>query len=261
MTRTLRIDRDKLSLKSGFGWLVIFCGLGLLTSLGCSLGTLIVQVPTPTTTPFKTPQATFTHTPVWTPTFTPTPTPIPTDTPTPAPTITPTSLPTEEEAESGEATEPAPPAEEAAAEAPPPAPVDTPTPAGPAPTATPAFPFNIVFSTHDTGSPGETRITGWVRIDYEPGKFKTLSGFRMKALAPDGNTYFSEVSGSGPGDSTVPGTGDNHLMNTKLEIRPYTAGAYKLFLVEGEEQVSPEIEFTLSADPRQYIHFDFFKQE
>ena len=83
----------------------------------------------------------------------------------------------------------------------------------------------------------------------------------MKTVAPDGNVHLSELSGSGPGDSTVPGTGDNHWMNTKLELRPYTPGTYKLFLVEGDTQVSPEIEFNLSADPLQYIHFDFFKQE
>jgi hypothetical protein len=50
-------------------------------------------------------------------------------------------------------------------------------------------------------------------------------------------------------------------MNTKLEIRPYTPGVYKIMLVEGGLQVSPEIELTLSADPLQYVHIDFFKQE
>ena len=83
----------------------------------------------------------------------------------------------------------------------------------------------------------------------------------MKVLAPDGNEYLSEVSGPGAADSTVPGTGDNHLMNTKLEIRPYTPGTYKVFLVEGGLQVSPEIELNLTAVPMQYVHFDFFKPE
>lgn len=105
-------------------------------------------------------------------------------------------------------------------------------------------------------------MTGWVRVDYDtPGYFKTLSGFQLKALAPDGNTYLSDVSGSGFGDSTVKGTGDNHNMNTKLEFVPYLAGLYKVMLVEGDTQVSPEIEINLSPDPMQYVHFDFFKQE
>ena len=83
----------------------------------------------------------------------------------------------------------------------------------------------------------------------------------MRVEAPDGQTYYSEVSGAGSTDSTVPGTGDNHRMNTKLEIRPYTPGTYKVALVEGEAQMSPEIEITLDASPLQYVHFDFFKQE
>ncbi len=103
-------------------------------------------------------------------------------------------------------------------------------------------------------------MTAWIRVDYEPGRFDTLSGFQMKALAPDGNTYLSELSGSGFGDSTVKGTGDNHNMNTKLEFTPYTPGTYKIMLVEGETQVSPEFEISISAEPMQYVHFDFFKQ-
>jgi hypothetical protein len=50
-------------------------------------------------------------------------------------------------------------------------------------------------------------------------------------------------------------------MNTKLEFVPYTAGLYKIMLIEGEIQVSPEIEINLSANPLQYAHFDFYKQE
>ena len=53
----------------------------------------------------------------------------------------------------------------------------------------------------------------------------------------------------------------NWCSNTKLEIRPYTAGTYKIYLVEGGVQVSPEVELNLSAEPRQYVHFEFFKQE
>jgi hypothetical protein len=224
--------------------------ISVTLSMGCSIGALIVQVPTPTPLPHKTPKPTYTLTPYYTPTNTPTNTP--TATPTPTPTETPTPTPTEP-----------PPEEEAAAEVPaePVAPPATPTPEEPTATPTPAFPFNVVYFQHDTGSAGETRFTGWIRVDYGPGKFKSLSNFQMKVLAPNGVEYLSEISGPGATDSTVPGTGDNHLMNTKLEIRPYTPGTYKVFLVEGGVQASQEIELAVNAEPRQYIHFDFFKQE
>jgi hypothetical protein len=229
---------------------------GLVVSLGCSIGALVVQVPTPTVPARKTPMPTFTLTPYYTPTNTPTSTP--TETPSPTPTDTPTPTPTEppaEEEEAVSAVEPPP----AAAE--PVQPPPTPTPEEPTATPTPAFPFNVDYFQHDTGSPGETRLTGWIRADYGPGRFKSLANYQMKVIAPDGGEYLSEMSGPGAADSTVPGTGDNHLMNTKLEIRPYTPGVYKIMLVEGGLQVSPEIELTLSADPLQYVHLDFFKQE
>jgi hypothetical protein len=229
---------------------------GLVLSLACSAGKLVVQVPTPTPTRFKTPRATYTITPNWTATFTPSPTPTGTSTPTP--TETPTPTPTETPEEEERAT---PPVEQA-----PPTPAEptpTPTPEEPTATPTPAFPFEIVFYTHDTGSPGETRITGWIRLDLKqgPGFFRTLGGYQIKALAPDGNTYLSEISGPGHTDSTVPGTGDNHFMNTKLEFPPYTPGTYAIYLVEGGLQVSPEVQLTLNSDPRQYVHLDFFQSE
>jgi hypothetical protein len=230
---------------------IIFGLISLILSLACSVGALAVQAPSPTPTSLKTPQPTYTFTPHWTPTFTPSVTPTETSTPTETPTPTPTETPAE--------VEPPQPAEEVPPE--PAEPTATPTPEEPTATPTPAYPFDVVYYVHDTGSPGETRMTAWIRVDYGPGQFKTLSGFEMKAIAPDGNTYTSEISGSGFGDSTVKGTGDNHNMNTKLEFRPYTPGTYKIFLVEGGSQVSPEIELTLSADPMQYVHFDFFKQE
>lgn len=240
--------------------------VGLIASLGCSLGALVVGAPAPTATPVKTPKPTFTFTPVRTPTFTPSITPTPTQTHTPTPTSTATPTPAEEETDEAgeaeaEAVAPEPVAEVQSEPAPPPQPTNTPAPEAPTATPAPAFPFTGVPSIHNTGSPGETRITGWVRIDYAPGQFKTLAGFQMKATAPDGTVYLSEMSGPGFGDSTVPGTGDNHWMNTKLEIRPYTPGPYKIVLVEGETQMSQEYEFTLSADPLQYVHWDFFKQE
>jgi hypothetical protein len=228
---------------------------GLFLSLGCSVGSLVVQAPTPTLPPRKTIKPTFTPTPYRTPTFTPTTTP--TETPSPTPTDTPTPTPTEPPPEESDSA--AQPAAEARSE--PAEPTATPTPEEPTATPTPAFPFNVVYYQHDTGSPGETRMTGWIRADFGPGKFKSLANFQINVVAPDGNTYLSEMSGPGATDSTVPGTGDNHLMNTKLEITPYTPGTYRLFLVEGGLQVSPEVELTLSADPLQYVHIDFFKSE
>jgi hypothetical protein len=225
---------------------------GLILSLGCSVGVLAVTQPTPTVTPRKTPKATYTLTPPATPTRTPTPTVTPSATPTNTPVPTNTPLPPEEAEKNEPPTAPPPPAE----------PTATPTPEEPTATPTPEFPFQVNQFVYSTGSPGQTRMTAWIRVDYDrPGYFKTLAGFQMKALAPDGNTYFSDVSGSGFGDSTVRGTGDNHNMNTKLEFQPYTAGTYKIMLVEGDTQVSPEIQITLSAAPLQYVHFDFFKQE
>jgi hypothetical protein len=224
-------------------------------SMACSAGKLLVQEPPPTATRFKTPKATYTFTPDWTATFTPSATP--TFTPTPTPTHTPTPTPTEVPEE--DTPEPPPPANQ-----PPPAPAaptDTPTPSEPTATPTPEFAFKVDQFTYSTGSPGQTRMTAWVRVDYAPGVYSTLANFQMKAIAPDGNTYLSELSGPGHADSTVPGTGDNHFMNTKLEFVPYTPGPYTIYLVEGGIQVSPEVQFDLSADPLQYIHFDFHKSE
>ncbi len=236
-------------------FLIMAIAVGLALSLACSAGKLIVQAPAPTPTRFKTPRPTYTFTPEWTATFTPTSTPTPTETPTP--TQTPTTTPTPTETPEEEA--PPPPVQQPP---PPPAePTATPTPAEPTATPTPEFPFTVTFFAHDTGSPGETRMTGWIRVDYGPGKYKTLSGFQIKAIAPGGNTYLSEMSGPGFGDSTVKGTGDNHNMNTKLEFQPYTPGPYTIYLVEGGRQVSPEIQLTLNAEPRQYVHFDFAKTE
>lgn len=235
--------------------------ISIVATLGCSVGTLLVQVPTPTLSVEKTRQPTFTITPIKTATPTPTATPTETSTATPTPTHTPTPSPTSGDTSAAPA-QPAQSAQPAAAPVEPAAPAEpppTPTPAEPTATPTPAFPFNVVYYQHDTGSPGETRITGWIRLDIGPGQFKTLSNFQIKAVAPDGNTYLSEPSGSGTADSTAPGTGDNHRMNTKLEIKPYTPGVYKIQLVEGGVQVSQEIEVTLNAEPRQYTHLEFFK--
>jgi hypothetical protein len=233
---------------------VVIMLAGFVFSMACSAGKLLVQVPTPTATTLKTPKATYTFTPEWTATFTPSATPTFTPTPTPTPTFTPTptEIPEEDTAESPPANQPPPP---------PPAPTDTPTPEEPTATPTPEFEFEVDQFTYSTGSPGQTRMTAWIRVDYAPGVYSTLAGFQVKAIAPDGNTYLSELSGPGHADSTVPGTGDNHFMNTKLEFAPYTPGPYTIYLVEGGIQVSPEIQFDLNADPLQYIHFDFHKSE
>ncbi len=178
----------------------------------------------------------------------PTETPLPTDTPPP------TDPPEANEASAAESAPPAPP--------PPPAePTATPIPEEPTPTPEPEFPFSVTYFTHDTGSPGEVRMTAWIRRDSGPGIYKTLAGFQLNVTAPDGSTHLSEVSGPGTADSTMPGTGDNHRMNTKVEIRPYTAGEYTVFLEEGGVQVSPATKVNLSANPLQYVHFEFFVTE
>lgn len=243
-----------LPVKPAFLWIV---AVSVIFNLGCSLGALVVQAPTATPTRDKTPRATYTFTPDWTPTFTPsaTPTETPTATMTPTATLTPSEATEGAEAAQAEAPPPPPPPPPPAEEAPAP-----PSPEVPEATTEPEFPFQVNYFVHDTGSPGETRMTAWIRRDFDPGIFKTLEGFQMRALAPDGNAYLSEISGPGAGDSTVKGTGDNHNMNTKLEFPPYTPGLYKITLVEGGVQVSPEIEITLSEEPMQYVHFDFFEQ-
>jgi hypothetical protein len=236
-------------------WLAIAL-IGLSVNLACSAGSLLVQAPTPTATRLKTPKPTFTPTPFRTPTFTPTPTftSTPTETPLPTQTPLPTDTPEDDEAaepESAPAAPPPPPAE----------PTATSTPEAPTPTPEPEFPFSVTYFTHDTGSPGETRMTAWIRRDSGPGIFKTLEGLQLNVTAPDGSTHLSELSGPGTADSTMPGTGDNHRMNTKVEIRPYVAGEYTVFLEEGGVQVSPATKVNFSANPLQYVHFEFVVTE
>ena len=83
----------------------------------------------------------------------------------------------------------------------------------------------------------------------------------MRITGPAGQTILSKPSGEGTADSTMAGTGDNHRMNMKVEIAPYTPGTYKIALMEGDTQISPELEINMSAAPLQYAHVDFFKQE
>ncbi len=193
----------------------------------------------PTSTPLPTP--TNTRVPTWTPapTRTPTATRVPTDTPLPPPTDTPLPVPTSE------------------------SPTLTPTPAAPTPTPTPEFPFVATFEVFDTGTPEMTRITGmaWKIIDVNLALYDGEPGYQMRLVDPNGGVHLSDVSGLGGTDSTCVGCGDNRRMNMKIEIPPYTPGTYRVTLVQGEKQVSPEVTFTLAADPPQYVHVNFVPWE
>lgn len=226
-----------------------------MSGLGCSLGTLLVRVPTPTATPTKTPRLTFTPTPNWSPT------PLPTDTPTftpepPTPTDTPPA-PTDTPAPVEAPTDTPPPPTDTPVPAPA-QPTSTPTPAPPTATPAPSYAFIAVACSHPTGSPTFTRITAAAIeiINASAGEFKALPGYQLKVIGPAGERL-SEISGPGLADSTTPGTGDNHFMNMKVEIPPYSPGTYRAYLVQGDQQVSPAVELNFTADPLQYIHIDF----
>ncbi len=240
----------------------------LVGSLGCSVGRLLVRVPTPTPEPTKTPRPTFTFTPNWTPTPPPTPTATlraepqdeapPTDTPTPGATE-----------EAGETTaEAAPPTD---TPIPPPTntpvpqpPTDTPTPEPPTATPTPAFPFRVVNVLSHPIEPAKnlTYITGLVGIvlSENPPDYRFPGGYRMRVIDPAGQTHYSEVTGEGtPGHSRCPGCGDDHPANMKVEFTPYIAGTYKVALMQGDAQVSNEVEF--QADPAEHYFWIEFRQD
>ncbi len=193
----------------------------------------------PTSTRLPTP--TNTRVPTWTPspTYTPTATRIPTDTPEPTPTDTPAPAPTSE----------VPPA--------------VPTLAAPTPTPTPEFPFVPTVETFDTGTPQMTRVTGmvWEVISVNLALYDGQPGYQMRLVDPNGNVHLSDVSGPGGTDSTCAGCGDNQRMNMKIELRPYVPGTYRVALVQGEKQMSSEVEFTLAAAPLQYVHVKFVPWE
>jgi hypothetical protein len=228
----------------------------LVSGLACSLGTLLVRVPTPTRQPTKTPRPTFTFTPNWTPTRMPTAT----DTLTPLPpTATPIPPPT---------AKPAKPAK-AAATPDTPVPGDTPTrrPAKPKPTAeptatpTPQYSFTVTPYTFNTGSAVETRVTGYVIevFDASTGQFQDLSGYQFVLVDPQGSQHLSNMSG-GRNHTTGEGLGDDRWFNTEAKISPYTSGHYRAWLVKDGVQQSPAIEFDLASQPNQYVHLDFFRQ-
>lgn len=187
---------------------------------------------TPTPRP---PTPTNTRVPTWTPspTRTPTATRVPTDTPVPTPTDTPS---------------PVPPSEISAA-----------APAAPTPTPTPEFPFEASVEIFDTGTPQMTRITGmvWKVISVNLALYDGEPGYQMQLVDTNGGVHKSDVSGRGGTDSTCRDCGDNRRMNMKVEISPYVPGTYRVMLMQGKEQVSPEVEFTLAANPQQYVHVNF----
>jgi hypothetical protein len=231
--------------------------MALVGIMGCSVGRLLVRVPTPTAEPTKTPRPTFTFTPNWTPTPTPTPTftltPVPpTDTPTPE--ATPTLEEATAEAELPTDTPPPPPTNTPVPQPPP----NTPTPEPPTATPTPQYPFTITPYIHDSGLALETRVTAHVvkEQDFSTGAYESLVGYQVVLIDPIGGEHLSNMSG-GKNHSTGAGLGDDHWFNTEVKVAPYTPGTYRVWLVKDGVQQSPEFEFTLSASP-QYIHLDIF---
>ena len=197
--------------------------------------------PTITSTPTRPPTPTNTRVPTWTPspTYTPTATRVPTDTPVPTPTDTP----------------PPPPANHAAASAP--------EPVAPTLTPTPEFPYDVLVEAFDTGAPQTTRVTGmvWKVTDVSLALYEGEPGYQMRLVDPNGGVHLSDVSGIGGTDSTCRDCGDNRRMNMKIEVRPYVPGTYRVGLVQGEQQMSREVEFTLAANPLQYVHVNFVPWE
>lgn len=198
----------------------------------------------PTSTPPRAPTATNTRVPTWTPspTRTPTATRVPTDTPVPTPTDTPP---------------PPPPAPAGAASLP--ASVPPPVP----PTPSHGFSYDVMLDQFDTGTPRLTRITGmvWKIVDVNLAEYTGEPGYQMRVVDTYGRVHLSEVSGIGGTSSTCSDCGDSQRMNMKVEIPPYVPGTYRVSLVRGEEQMSPEVEFTLAAYPAQYVHVHFVPLE
>ena len=132
-------------------------------------------------------------------------------------------------------------------------------PAAPTPTPTPEFPYDVVPEVFDTGTPQTTRVTGmvWRIVSVSMALYDGEPGYQMRLVDPNGNVHLSDVSGIGGTDSTCRDCGDNQRMNMKIEVRPYVPGTYRVTLVQGEEQMSHEAEFTLAASPQQYVHVNF----
>lgn len=200
-----------------------------------------VYPPTLTSTPTRPPTPTNTRVPTWTPspTYTPTATRVPTDTPVPTPTDTPTPVPPSEAPASPSESKP------------------------PTSTPTPEFPYDAVAEVFDTGTPQMTRVTGmvWRIISVNMALYDGEPGYQMRLVDPNGGMHLSDVSGLGGTDSTCRDCGDNQKMNMKVEIRPYVPGTYRVTLMQGDEQMSREVEFTLAPSPQQYVHVNFVPWE
>ncbi len=233
----------------------LLAALLLVGGLSCSLGTLLVQAPTPTRLSTKTPRPTFTFTPNWTPTRMPTATVTPT---VPPPTATPVPPPTATPGKKEKAPPTPAPAEEEDS--------PTPRPAKPKPTAEPTatpaqqYAFTVTPYKFDTGSAVETRVTEYVIevFDASTGQFEDLLGYQFELVDPSGTEHLSNMSG-GRNHTTGEGLGDDRWFNAEAKIAPYMPGHYKAWLVKDGVQQSPVIEFDLAAQPYQYIHLDFFK--
>lgn len=223
--------------------------LVLAGSLGCSVGTLLVRVPTPTPEPTKTPRPTFTFTPNWTPT--PLPTPTATFTPIP-PTDTPIPEASEATAEAAAPTDTPGPPTNTPVPAPP---TNTPTPAPPTATPTPAYAYICELFTHPTGGPQYTYITAsaYKWIDKANSAAEAQAGYVLVTIGPGGE-HKSTVSGPGANHSRGAGLGDNHMMNMKVEFQPYTPGDYRAYLSRDGTQVSNEVQFNMSGGPLTYAH-------
>jgi hypothetical protein len=104
-----------------------------------------------------------------------------------------------------------------------------------------------------------TRVTGmvWRIISVSMAVYDGEPGYQMRLVDPNGSVHLSDVSGIGGTDSTCRDCGDNQKMNMKVEIRPYVPGTYRVTLVQGDEQKSREVEFTLTPNPQQYVHVNF----
>ena len=87
------------------------------------------------------------------------------------------------------------------------------------------------------------------------GNARPQEGYALVVISPAGE-YTSTVSGPGATDSRGPGLGDNHLMNMKVEFPPYTPGEYRAYLARGGNQVSGEVQFTMTSDPWTYTHIE-----
>lgn len=230
-------------------WSLLLVG-ALVSNLACSVGTLLVRVPTATLVPTKTPRPTFTVTPNWTAT----PLPTATATPTPVP-PTATSTPDAAEEATTEAEQPTdtpvPPTNTPV----PAQPTDTPTPAPPTATPAPAYPFVCDVATHPTGGPQYTYITAsaykWTNKSH--GEAEPQAGYVLVTIGPAGENK-SGVSGPGANHSRGEGLGDDHWMNMKVEFQPYSPGDYRAYLSKDGTQVSNEVQFNMSGGPLTYAH-------